>query len=112
MKAKIVERVKSDFQDLCATIAETVRDASRTYPRPTNCKLFQEKAFGINPDELANIIAEVMQRPEFMDIRRIVHPSGAVYLYSSKFLDQFQAWYIMDWEEVGSRHNPRMPSDQ
>ncbi len=93
--------------DPCATIADTVRDASRIYPRPTNCQLFREKAFGINPDDLAATIAVIQQKPEYADIKKMVHPStGAVYLYSDQFMGEEQAWEIMDWEEVGRLENP------
>ncbi len=103
--ALILARAAADSP--CATIAETVRDASRIYPRPTNCQLFREKAFGIIPDNLEAIIAETLQKPEFSDIKKMVHPSTkAVYLYSSRYLPQDRAWEIMDWEEVGRQNNP------
>jgi hypothetical protein len=93
--------------DPCATIAETVRDDSRIFPRPTNSQLFQEKAFGIHPGELDAHIAEILRKPEFIDIKKMVHPStGVVYLYSSQYLGGDQAWSIMDWEEVGRANNP------
>ncbi|HEX7573374.1 MAG TPA: hypothetical protein VF514_09785 [Bacteroidota bacterium] len=103
--AKILLRAAAN--DPCAAIAETVRDDSRIYPRPTNSQLFKEKAFGIDPDELEVHIAETLGKPEFIDIKKMVHPStGVVYLYSSQYLGGDQAWNIMDWEEVGRANNP------
>ena len=99
--------LRAAANDPCATIADTVRDYSRIHPRPTNCQLFQDKVFGIDPGELDAHIAETLRKPEFSDIKKMIHPStGAVYLYSSQFLGGDQAWYIMDWEEVGRANNP------
>ena len=93
--------------DPCAAIADTVRDYSRIFPKPINSELFKEKAFGIDPGEVEVYIAETLRKPEFIDIKKMVHPStGAVYLYSSQYLDGDQAWHIMDWDEVGRANNP------
>jgi hypothetical protein len=91
-----------------ATIAETVRDESRTYPRTTNVAIFREQqVYGIPPDELEAIIVDLLRKPEYADIKKIVHPTtGAVHLYSGKFIREDQAWAMMDWEEVGRANNP------
>ena len=103
--AKILLRAMAN--DPCATIAETVRDASRIYPKPTNCLLFRKEAFGIAPDELEAITVETLRKPEFSDIKRMVHPStGAAYLYSSRYMDEAQVWTMIDWIEVGEANNP------
>jgi len=99
--------MRAQANDPCATVAETVRDASRIYPRPTPVQVFREKAFGIDPEKLDALVAETLTKPEFPDIKKMVHPStGAVYLYSTKYMSDGQAWYIMDWEEVGRANNP------
>jgi hypothetical protein len=93
--------------DLCATIAETVRDESRIYPRPTCVQLFLEKIFGINEQDLKEVVCKTLQRPEFADIKMMVHPAtGAVYLYSDKYLDGERAFMRMDYEEVVRPANP------
>ena len=94
--------------DHFATIAETVREESRIYPRTTNVAIFREQqVYGIPPLDLEAIVAEMLRKPEFADIRKIVHPStGAVHLYSSRFIDADRAWAMMDWEEVGRAENP------
>ncbi len=103
--ALVLSRVAA--KDPCATIAATVRDESRVYPRPTCILFFLEKIFNIGPCELETIIAETMQKPEFSDIKKMVHPStGGVYLYSSQYLKEDAAWSIMDWQEVGRDANP------
>ena len=93
--------------DPCATIADTVRDESRTYPRATKVLLFEEKVFGIAPGELEGAIAEISRREEFDDIKKLVHPTtGGVYLYSSRHMVEALAVASMDWEEVGKADNP------
>ena len=103
--AKILLRAMAN--DPCATIAETVRDASRIFPKPTNVLLFKEEVFGIDPGKLEAVIAETMRKPEFGDIKKMVHPStGAAYLYSSQYMDEGQVWTMVDWIEVGEKNNP------
>ena len=93
--------------DPCATIAETVRDESRIYPRPTCVQLFLEKIFGVKENDLKEVVCKTLQRPEFADIKMMVHPTtGAVYLYSDKYLDGERAFMEMDYEEVVRPANP------
>jgi hypothetical protein len=94
--------------DHCATIAETVREESKIYPRTTNVAIFREQqVYGIPPNDLETILADTLRKPEYVDIRKIVHPStGAVHLYSCQFISDDRAWAMMDWEEVGRANNP------
>lgn len=94
-------------KDPCATIAETVRDESRIYPRPTCVQLFQEKLFEISACELESAVETMLRRPEFEDIRKMVHPdTGGIYLFSSKHMNDDLAYSMMDWQEVGKDANP------
>ena len=94
--------------DHCATIAETVREESKIYPRTTNVAIFREqRVYGIPPNDLEAIIVDILRKPEYADIQRIVHPTtGAVHLYSNQYIRGDQAWAMMDWEEVGRANNP------
>lgn len=94
--------------DHCVTIAETVREESRVYPRTTNVNIFREQqVYGIPPDDLEAIVADTLRKPEYADIRKIVHPStGSVHLYSDRYINEERAWEMMDWEEVGRAANP------
>jgi hypothetical protein len=94
-------------KDSCALIAETVRDESRIYPRPTCVMLFLEKLFGVDEAELESVVRETLERPEFSDIKAMIHPvTGGVYLYSNKYLDGERAFAMMDYEEVIRPANP------
>ncbi len=103
--AIVLSRVAA--KDPSATIAAMVRDESRIYPRPTCVQLFTEEIFGIPSPDLRAIVEETMRKPEFDDIRMMIHPTtGGVYLYSSKYLNQSTAWSLMDWQEVVRDANP------
>jgi len=94
-------------KDACALIAETVRDESRTYPRPTCVLLFVERLFGVNEADLEEVVRKTLERPEFSDIKAMIHPvTGGVYLYSNRYLDGERAFMMMDYEEVIKPNNP------
>jgi len=94
--------------DQCNTLAEKVREESRIYPRATNATFFHnQQLFGIPRDDLQAVIDETLRKPEYSDIKKLVHPTtGAVYLYSDRYLEEQQAWAQMDWLEVGLANNP------
>jgi|GEM_PF-1497165 len=103
--AVLLSRVAA--KDPCATIAETVRDESRIYPRPTCILLFKEKLFGMNEADLKEIVDRTLERPEYSDLKKMVHPAtGGIYLYSSQYIDGNTAFAKMDWQEVGKDANP------
>jgi hypothetical protein len=94
--------------DHCNTIAEKVREESRVYPRATNANSFHnQQLFGIPRHDLEAVIAETLRKPEYSDIKMVVHPAtGAVYLYSERYLQEDQALAQMEWQEVGIFNNP------
>jgi hypothetical protein len=94
--------------DHCNTLAEKVREESRIYPRATNVTFFHnQQLFGIPRDDLEAVIAETLRKQEYSDIKKVVHPTtGAVYLYSERYLQEDQAWAQMEWLEVGLARNP------
>jgi hypothetical protein len=105
---RIMMRAKANDPGLA--IAELVRDRSRVMPAPTNVTLFRDRVFAISAAQLGAFV-EGLARPEaapqYADIKRLVHPeTGAVYLYSEKWLAEGDAARMMDWEEVGAARNP------
>lgn len=102
--AELLARV--DAGDPLITIAETVRDESRIYPRPTNTHLFTQPPFSLKRDQLNEYIATLMQEEEYQDIQKIVASTGAVYLYSTKHLSQALARSMVYSEEVERYENP------
>ncbi len=103
--ALVLSRVAA--KDPCAMIASVVRDESRIYPRPTCVQLFMDKMFEIASCDLKPLVDEMLLKPEFGDIKMIVHPAtGGIYLYSSEYMNPHHAWCMVDWQEVGKDANP------
>lgn len=98
--------IRAAANDPCATIAATVRDESRIYPRPTPVDLFRERIFNIEADELDIHVGRLLEREEYQDIKKIVASTEAVYLYSDKYLNPNQAKALVEWNEVGLDENP------
>ncbi len=88
--ARILARVKAE--DPCLTIAETVREESRVYPRVTNTELFKYALFRIDREEIDKHVARVQELYE--DIKSIKSPTGSVYLYSTRYLTPDWAAYL------------------
>ena len=94
-------------KDPVATVAAMVRDESRIYPRPTCIEFFTEPVFGIPPGDLKAVFDKLVRRPEYGDIKLMVHPeTGAVYAYSSKYMNGDKAFQKMHWVEVVKPANP------
>jgi hypothetical protein len=102
--ARILARVQTN--DPLAIIAETVREESKIYPRPTNIELFRERLFNIDPNDLEAQITQLGERPEYNDIKLIHASTGARYLYSVLYMSEDHARSLVEWEEVGRYDNP------
>ncbi len=92
--------------DPAATIAETVREESKIYPRPTNIDIFKGQVFNISPDELEAFISKSLRGDDFHDIKMLQASTGARYLYSSRYLSSDYAMASVEWQEVGEENNP------
>lgn len=92
--------VRTAVNDACTTIAHTVREESRIYPRPTKASMFCSRVFGIPSNSLQHFIVRVLNRPEFSDIRKLVHPeTETVYLYSNLHMNEEQALSVINLME-------------
>jgi len=98
--------IRAEENDPCVTIAATVRNEAKTYPRATRTEYFMNPIFNINPDELDKHIAGTMERPEFKDIKSITASTGTRFLYSDLYLNEGYARSLIEWEEVGQYDNP------
>jgi hypothetical protein len=102
--AKLLARVET--KNPFAAIAETVREESRIYPRPTKVALFYEPVFQIDANLMQIAVEGISQRVEYKDIKKIVAPNGAIYLFSDLYLSEPQAQAFVQWEEVDKLNNP------
>lgn len=87
-------------------IADTVRDESRIYPRTTALSSFGEAPFLFPPWKVGRLVEELGRNPEFSDIQSCAASNGAVYLYSTKYIDKAYAEGLTEWNEVGKAMNP------
>ncbi len=93
--ARILARVRAG--DPCLTIAETVREESKIYPRVTNIELFKYGLFKIDRDELGQYVARTQER--FEDIKSTLTASGSIYLYSTLYLTPAWAAFLAKKQE-------------
>ena len=96
--AHLLARVEA--KDPEALIAETVREESRIYPRPTRVGLFYAPVFQLQEYQMETVVESVLARDDCKDIKKIVAPNGALYLYSDRYLNQALAERYVQWEEV------------
>lgn len=93
-------------KDLVRLMAETVREDSRLYPRPTPLEFFQNPPFGLTPEIIDDILVKMREREDCEDIRENAASNGARYLYSTRHLSPPLADSLTEWTEVGQAENP------
>ena len=87
-------------------VANTVREDSERYPRPTPLDLFKEAPFDLSHEELLSCLEGMSDQNEFQDISQLTTSVGHVFLYSSKYLDRDYALMLAEWTDVGQFENP------
>lgn len=87
-------------------VANTVREDSGRYPRPTPLDVFKEAPFDLGSEELISCLDGMSNQDEFQDISRLTTSVGHVFLYSSKYLDRDYALMLAEWIDVGQFENP------
>jgi hypothetical protein len=102
--AKLLARTEGG--DPLATIADTVREESRIYPRPTDVRLFLEPPFNMTWDEITAHIDQLLGPETYGDIVKLVASTGTIYLFSEKHMTPGHARSIVEWEEVERYENP------
>ena len=96
--ARILARTEIDNPCLC--IAETVREESRLYPRPTNGNLFRVKPFNMATEDIAAYIEQTQSQPEYADIQCFRASTGTPYLFSTRHMNEKLARPLAETEEV------------
>ncbi|QEN06627.1 hypothetical protein EXM22_00965 [Oceanispirochaeta crateris] len=89
--------------DIFETIASTVRNESRQYPRPTMIDMFRHPPYNLEPEILEHTVEAILKdHSEFKDICRSSASNGDIYLYSNRYINKSRADYLSEWESVGS----------
>ncbi len=97
--ARILLRAEED--NPYTVIAGTVREESEVYPRPTPVATFKNPIFRLDPNSVEQLAREIVQLPEYSDLKLLVASTGALYLYSDRHLGKDHAEGLVEWEEVG-----------
>jgi hypothetical protein len=93
-------------RDPARLIAETTRDESKTYPRPTPVDTFTDAPFSMSAADIEAALAAMAADPQYKDIRRVEASNGDAYLYSSQHLTEAHAAGLAEWASVGEKENP------
>jgi len=93
-------------RDPVRLIADTARDDSRVYPRPTPLSAFADAPFSMTRSEIDAAVSRMAFDPAYADIRTTVASNGDRYLYSAESLDDARAAALAEWAAVGERENP------
>jgi len=93
-------------RDLLNLIAETVREESKIYPRPTDVRLFSKAPFNLSKDEFKELYLQLVKKEEYSDIQETRASNNAPYLYSERFMKKAHAASLAEWIEVGAEQNP------
>ena len=102
--ARILLQVETN--DASTLIAETVREESKIYPRPTPVELLTESPYNIDAAEIEALVDRTTESEEFKDIKRIAASTGAVYLYSDLHMSEAWARSLIESAETDYDENP------
>lgn len=98
--------VRVEEKDPLNLVAQTVRDDSRIYPRPTDLKSFYGQPWRLGQTEMASVLLKLGRSPGVEDIQSCTASNGAIYLYSTKFLTPDHASGLTEYYEVERWNNP------
>lgn len=87
-------------------IAEEVRRNSMEYPRPIPLELFEQSPFDLVPEQIQAALKAMAADPELADITFTTTSTGAVYLFSSRYLERPYAAFLAERADTGLALNP------
>ena len=93
-------------RDPVRLVADTTRDESKLYPRPTPIGTFVDPPFSMPMAEVEAAVASMAADPEYTDIRECGASNGDRYLYSVLYLTEAHAVGLAEWASVGEKENP------
>ncbi len=97
---------RTEDADVSALIAETVREESKLYPRPTDIRFFSNNPFNLDPESAEKAYRKLTKKKEYQDIKECRASNGALYLYSDMYLTKEHAESLTEWIEVIQPQNP------
>lgn len=98
--------ISVEERDLFKMIADTVREESKIYPRPTDVRLFSKAPFKLSKEEFYEVYEQLKKKEEYNDIQEARASNNAMYLYSDRFMKKAHAASLTEWIEVEAEQNP------
>lgn len=102
--ATMIAKVEED--NLKELIAETVREDSKIYPRPTDIKVFKKSPFYLDDEVIHEVIDQMIEENSYNDIKKVEASNGALYLYSNAHMEEDHAIGLTEWVEVIRKEIP------
>lgn len=93
-------------QDVCKTIADTVRFECQTYPRPYKVSMLTLPPYSFDQEKIDNALRFLIQSDRFRDIRTVTASNGEPYLFSEQCMSYGKAKGLCEWIEVEQYENP------
>jgi hypothetical protein len=93
-------------EGLLRMMAEVIREQSRIYPRPVPVALFQCSPFDLSEDQISVGLKEMLRKSPYRDIAQLTTSTGALFVYSTNYLDLDHASMLAEWIDVGQAENP------
>jgi len=75
-------------------MAEEIRANSRDYPRPVPVELFEAPPFDLTPEDIEQALRVMAAGPDYQDIAFTTSSTGAVYLFSTRHMEQGYAAFL------------------
>lgn len=97
---------RSATRDAALLVAETVRDDSTVYPRPTAIPAFGVPPYSLSPAEVEAALVRIGAETAFNDIQTVEASDGSRFLFSTRGLDADRARSMAEWIAVGRDRNP------
>lgn len=93
-------------KDLLEIIADVVRYESKTYPRPTCVNLFLEKPYSVEYETLKDLLDNLGAESQYHDLQFIRASNDIPFLYSDRYLTEFYATKLAEWNAVQQYESP------
>ena len=92
-------------KDILHTIATVTRSDCELYPCPTLFKKLHDYPFFMSMDEIEGAAARFTLEPEYQDIKVVIASNKGKGFYSTKYMNERYAQYLVEYYEVGCREN-------
>lgn len=98
--------IRLEDKDIFTTIAETTRFDSKTYPQPTDIRVFSDRPYHFPEEQVLEAIEAMKSREEYSDIQSCFTSNGLHFLFSNQHMERNYAEALAQWYGVDLLNNP------